>query len=397
MRNRGWNYWAWICAFSFTVAALGRCALAATVTVQMGQYPSVITVADVDNDGHKDIIAAADDSSGGLTWMLNVLRGYGNTTGYVGQFHAVQTKDLALDDDVYTLNAIGVGNAAGDSYPDVFFLAQDDQFSKVYRIFGNGDGTFGAKTAWNTGDNPNPMALTVFDRNAGTDSYPDIAYIGNGTSGGNYTDTLGVRCGSDTGGFSTNENTAMAGNPLYLKVVDVTSDSVKDYVMLDYDGDATVIAGASNCNAITGTKFTSSLAIAGTPMDFAVADVTGDGKPDILVLTADKIWIASGNNNGTFNTATSTSIESDARVLAVADVDNDGDVDAVIGSLLGGDEVGTNVTIHTNNGSGTLSNSTVYMVADSPSNIVVADMDENGTPDLVIGSVGTGVVSVIER
>lgn len=106
--------------------------------VQLADYPVVLAIADINHDGHLDIVTAADDIDGDEEWHLVALRGYGN-----GTYYSAQTNDLNLADDEYTISAIKIGVLGGDSHPDVAYLVQGPPFDKLYRNQGNGDGTFG--------------------------------------------------------------------------------------------------------------------------------------------------------------------------------------------------------------------------------------------------------------
>lgn len=119
---------------------------ATTVTITLTSYPEEIAITDVNNDGHRDIVAVADDPENSESWQIITVRGYGN-----GTFYPAQYKDLVIDDNTNELPAMGIGLASGDTIPDVFFLIKNPPFDKVYRLYGNGDGTFGSKSGWNVG------------------------------------------------------------------------------------------------------------------------------------------------------------------------------------------------------------------------------------------------------
>jgi hypothetical protein len=276
---------------------------ATTVTVTLTSYPEEVAIADVDGDGHLDIVAIADDVEGSENWQIVTVRGYGN-----GTFHSAQYKTLQVDDNTNEVPAMGIGLAGGDSIPDVFFLNRNPPFDKVHRVYGVGDGTFGSASGWNV--NEEPDSLQVFDRNG--DGIADAAYITDSSASSN---TLGLRCGNGSGGFG-NASTMNAGAPAHLRVAEVTSDSVADYVMLqEGTGNASVVVGTSSCTLAT-TKTDSSIGINLMPATMEVGDVSGDGKADLVALTYNKLWISPGNGNGTFNTATSTTVASGAKALA---------------------------------------------------------------------------------
>jgi hypothetical protein len=128
----------------------------------------------------------------------------------------------------------------------------------------------------------------------------------------------------------------------------------------------------------------------------AVGDVTGDGKADIVALTYNKLWISAGNGDGTFNAATSTTVASNAKALALADLDGDSDLDAVVTDQPLGGTVGYAV-VYPNNGSGSWGTTASYTVDALPFDVKVADMNEDSTPDLIVVSADAGTIKVVLR
>jgi len=92
---------------------------ATTTTVTLTSDPHWLAVADVDSDGHLDIVVAATESEVAETWQIVTIRGYGN-----GTFYSAQYKDLVLDDNTNDVSALGIGLAGGDANLDAFFLIQ---------------------------------------------------------------------------------------------------------------------------------------------------------------------------------------------------------------------------------------------------------------------------------
>jgi hypothetical protein len=366
------------------VGIIAPSVLATTTTVTLTGEPHWLAIADVNGDGHLDIVAAATDSESTENWQLVAVRGYGN-----GTFYPAQYRTLELDENANEISALGMGFASGDTNPDVFFLVQHPpDFDRVYRSDGNGDGTFGPKSGWNVGEEPD--SLQVFDRNG--DGISDVAYVTDSAASSN---TLGLRCGGGAGGFGS-ESTMNAGAPALLRVADVNGNGVADYVMLqEGTANVSVVFGTSSCTLAT-TKMDSAIGINTTAGAMAVGDVTGDGKADIIALTYNKLWISTGNGDGTFNTASSTTVASHTQALALADLDGDGDLDAVVTDQPSGGTVGYMV-VYPNTGSGSWGTTTSYTVDALPYDVKVADMNEDTIPDLVVVSADAKTIKVILR
>jgi len=106
----------------------------------------------------------------------------------------------------------------------------------------------------------------------------------------------------------------------------------------------------------------------------ALADLNGDGKPDLVVVSDGAVSVLLGNGNGTFQTPVSYPMGGFS--VALADLNGDGKLDIVVpgGVMLG-------------NGDGTFQTPTSFYYGPAQGwSIAVADLNGDGKPDLVVGS-----------
>jgi hypothetical protein len=148
----------------------------------------------------------------------------------------------------------------------------------------------------------------------------------------------------------------------------------------------------------------------------AIADVNGDGKPDLVVTNwcaysscttpGTNVGVLLQNSNGTFQTVVvyaSGGLYADS--IAVADVNGDGKPDLVVANCGSNSQTNCvstsnsgNVAVLLGNGDGTFQTAVTYSLgASGATAVAVADVNGDGKPDLIVatGSNTAGLVGVL--
>jgi hypothetical protein len=128
-----------------------------------------------------------------------------------------------------------------------------------------------------------------------------------------------------------------------------------------------------------------------------VADVNGDGYPDLVVAnycatytscTKGGVGVLLGNGDGTFQTAVAYGSGGyEAWSVAVADVNGDGYPDLMVANVCASNSKCANGTVGVllNNGNGTFQTAVPYSTGGyEPFSVAVADLNGNGTPAVVV-------------
>ena len=390
-----------------------------------GAAPSSVVLADVNADNLLDVIVGNRDSS-----TVSVFPGVGSgllgppvdladATGIrsvaVGDFNRDGRPDivagpgpggfsLQLSDGAggfrrgtnFT-NSVGVVTVAftdfdGDGRLDLVLLFTNGA-TNVLR--GDGVGAFLSSTSVSGTANPSALALGDFDR----DGLPDLVVVNPAANA--VTVRLNTTVPAPAGSFTVGTPIVLptpfgvaASDPVAVLLADVGS---LDLSRPGFDGalDAVVVDAADVRVELGPVLQTLSGAFSSDAATVALlADVNGDGRPDLLLGHASStlsVRLGSGqgffgtNLGGTFGPSINSGLGITAGAIAVGDLDRDGRPDLVAAGINS-----TLVSVLRGLGGGVFSANGGFSnigVASGgmPTAVALADLDRNGTLDLIVG------------
>jgi hypothetical protein len=296
------------------------------VTYNSGYFSNRVAVADVNGDGKKDLVVAnscvaANNCSSGT---IDVLLGNGD-----GTFAPA----LSYNSGTGQALAVAIGDVNGDGRPDVVVA---NWSSGMAVLLGNGDGTFRAPVAYETGGDNDAVAIADVNGDGKLD-----VLIGDQI-------TVNVLLGNGDGTFQPE-----VAYPVWIEgdypvgvgsvsVADVNGDGKPDIVAgfegsgNNGDGSAAVLLGNGDGTFQPVVNYDSG---ATDGVSVGVADLNGDGKLDIVITNygappyppAGTIGVLVGNGDGTFQPAIVLPADGGFTVsVAVADLNGDGKPDVVV-------------------------------------------------------------------
>ena len=243
-----------------------------------------LVVADLNGDGKADLVAASRFGTTGLG-TIGVLYGHGD-----GTFAAPVTYTTG---GIYA-QAVALADVNGDGHADLLVanqcpsvgICQQNNDSVVGVLLGNGDGTFQAAVPYSTGGQP---AYWVATGDFNGDGHLDLVIanqcvtLGNCTSGG-----VGVLLGNGDGTFGTAVTYPSSGKTANgVAVGDVDGDGKPDLVVVNYCADSSCANGSVDLLLGNGDgtfQAPAPYAVGGTQSFMAaLGDVDGDGRLDIVV------------------------------------------------------------------------------------------------------------------
>jgi hypothetical protein len=306
-----------------------------------GYYPNSVAIADVNGDGKPDMVVAnycqANNCSG--DGEVSVLLGNGDGT--------FQTA-VSYDSGGYRASSVALGDLNGDGKPDMVVAnyCQSNSCSgdgEVSVLLGNGDGTFQTAIMYDSGGY-DASSVALGDVNG--DGKPDMVVANycqsNNCSGdgevsvllGNGDGTFQTAAPYDSGGYHASS----------VALGDVNGDGKLDIVVANnYSNDVSVLLGNGNGTFQAAVSYLSG---GYYPNAVAIADVNGDGYQDLIVASlcgslgqqgncdgTGTMGVLIGNGDGTFQPViTDSSGAYYTYSVAVADVNGDGKPDLVAGN-----------------------------------------------------------------
>jgi hypothetical protein len=196
--------------------------------------------------------------------------------------------------------------------------------------------SFGPQITLPTGNNPGQVVIADFDG----DGKPDLA-VNTGDHNVYIYRNISTNGTLTAGSFATPVVLPLGtGGENKMVASDIDGDGKPDLVLLDYNGSQVmVLQNLCTPGSITTNSFGSrvNFAVGSYPRGVAVRDLDGDGKPDIVVANWGSNTISVLRNIGTVGSITTNSFApavqfasgADCEDVAIADLDGDGKPDVV--------------------------------------------------------------------
>ncbi|MBF9220131.1 T9SS type A sorting domain-containing protein [Hymenobacter ruricola] len=333
-------------------------------------FPFKVAVLDVNGDGRRDIVTADSggavgvllgQTGGGFAAAVTYAGGDGFSTGLaVADTNGDGRLDLVVTNSISNTVGVLLGQPAAGFAPVI---------------------TYRAVASSNSGS---PTDVAVADVNG--DGRPDILTANPGG------DEVGVLLGLAGGGFAPATVYPTGSRSGFLAVADVNGDGRPDVVTAN-GSTAGVLLGQAGGSFAPVSTYSTGIGTTG----LAVADVNGDGRPDIVTTKSGSnlVGVLLGQTGGSFAPVItySTGPGSNPQGVAVADVNGDGRPDIVTGNT--GNSTAGVLLGQAGGGWATVSTYAAGAVGFTLYGVAVADVNGDGRPDIVTANFGSDRVGVL--
>lgn len=325
-----------------------------------------ISLEDLDGDGSLDMV-------GITSFMLN---------DGLGNYGAPVNLQLPLTPPFYNVDATAAGDIDGDGDIDICVLTTGVGF----QIFLNpGTGVFGSSSTVFPGASMSSSSSEAFLKDLDSDGDLDFIVINDGVDG--FTIIPNTRTTPGQLSFGTPVSyTLFPSSSSFIQAVsidfaDINGDNIIDLCALTASRGAVVYFGTGDTNFTRQTAY---------PIDqfmtrLQLGDINGDGHNDIVAVnrsgSTGGLYRLINDGTGVFGSSLPVINEGNGFALELADIEQDGDLDVIMSDLQ------TNSVIaFRNDGSGEFPNYTRHDISSDARQLAIGDLDGDSDLDMCVVS-----------
>jgi len=333
-----------------------------------------VTVADLNNDGRLDLVAANAGSNAASVWLGNGNGTFGTRTDFTT---GPAPKNVA------------VGDLNGDGRLDLVSANQNG--ASVSVLLGNGSGGFAAAASYPACTGTHEAVIGNFTN----DTVPDLLVACWGGS------VVSFLRGNGNGTFAPMVNYTVGAAPHSIVARDFNGDGRLDAAVANHDSaSVSVLIGRGDGTFDPHVTYQ----VGSGPHSIRAGDVDGDGRADLAVANdgSSTISVLRGRPDGTFMPATNYPTGSAPKGVAIADIDGDGLADLLSANTAGNyptccNPGGDTISLLLNAGGGSFAAAQTYTAGTTPFAVATGDFDGDGDLDVVTANWHSNDVTVLRN
>ena len=204
--------------------------------------------------------------------------------------------------------------------------------------------------------------------------------------------------------FSNSYSFAVGTEPSSVAIGDLNGDGKQDIVVTNYLSNTLSIFFNRSREGAPIPSFSprADFSTGNGPLSAVIGDLNGDGKPDIVVANSNDNTVSvylnttpNGASTPSFSARTSFATGAVPCNVALADLNTDGKLDIVTSNSSSGNISVLMNTTPNGSSSPTFSAKTDFATGTNPASVTIADLNDDGKPDIVTANYGNNTISVL--
>ena len=369
-----------------------------------GNGPNKVVIADLDGDGKPDLIVS-DDYNDSISLYRNI-----STNGTLSAGSFAPRVALVAPPGSYSPYGLVVADVDGDGKLDIVASDYSESLVSVYRnTCTPGDlssNAFATRVDFASGAQPQGVEVKDIDG----DGRPDLLVANTGDGTVSILRNIGVTGSLTTNSFALKVDIATGSGCDSVAVEDLDGDGKPDVVTANNgDGTLSVLRNISAPGSITTNSFAArvDVAVSSQPIQLVIGDLDGDGKPDLtvtcylpqtIVSVFRNISIVGSLTTNSFAPGIDFPLGGRGHTPAIADLDGDGKPDLAVVT-----ELDSLLSLYRNVSTpGSFTNSSLAGRVDFSTGwnawgVAIGDLDGDGRPDIAFANTYDNTISIYQN